>query len=80
MLREHSVSALARYYPMSFAAIQKHVAALETAGLIAKRRHGREQLVSTDIEAVRDARRALDQLEDLWRGRIERMSELLEPT
>src|SRR5688500_239751 len=74
---EHSVSALAGEYPMSFAAVQKHVAALAAAGLVTKRRHGREQLVTTRIDAVRLARCALDQLDELWRSRIERMDELL---
>jgi DNA-binding transcriptional ArsR family regulator len=41
MQAEHSVSALARLYPMSFAAVQKHVAVLECAELVTKRRHGR---------------------------------------
>jgi DNA-binding transcriptional ArsR family regulator len=58
---------------MSFAAVQKHVAVLERAGLIAKRRRGREQLVRTDPDAVR----ILDQLEQTWRGRVERMGDLL---
>jgi DNA-binding transcriptional ArsR family regulator len=62
---------------MSFAAVQKHVAVLERAGLITKERHGREQLVRTDPDAVGGARRALDQLEAAWRGRVDRMSDLL---
>ncbi len=74
---EPSVSRLADAYPMSFAAVQKHVAVLERAGLITKERHGREQLVRTDPDAVRRARRALDQLETAWRGRVDRMSNLL---
>jgi DNA-binding transcriptional ArsR family regulator len=74
---EHSVSALAAKYDMSFAAVQKHVAVLERAGLVTKRRRGREQLVRTDPDAVGSARRALDQLEAEWRGRVERMSALL---
>ena len=77
MRRELSVSGLASAYPMSFAAVQKHVTVLESAGLVGKRREGRQQLVSTDIAAIRGARRALDELEQLWRGRIERMGELL---
>ena len=72
-----SVSRLAEAYPMSFAAVQKHVAVLERAGLIAKQRAGRRQLVRTDPAAVARARDALDQLELEWRGRVERMSELL---
>jgi len=74
---EPSVSRLAQAYPMSFAAVQKHVAVLERAGLVVKVRRGREQLVHTDAAAVERARQALDELEATWRGRVERMSNLL---
>jgi DNA-binding transcriptional ArsR family regulator len=74
---EPSVSRLADVYPMSFAAVQKHVAVLERAGLVAKERRGREQLVRTDGDAVGRARRVLDELEAAWRGRVERMADLL---
>jgi DNA-binding transcriptional ArsR family regulator len=74
---EPSVSRLAEVYPMSFAAVQKHVAVLERAGLVTKERRGREQLVHTDLAAVEWARQVLDELEQTWRGRAERMSDLL---
>jgi DNA-binding transcriptional ArsR family regulator len=74
---EPSVSRLADGYPMSFAAVQKHVAVLERAGLVTKQRRGREQLVRTDHEAVARARRTLDELEETWRGRVDRMADLL---
>ncbi|MEV6177028.1 ArsR/SmtB family transcription factor [Streptomyces sp. NPDC052016] len=74
---ELSVSQLAAAYPMSFAAVQKHVAVLEQAGLVGKQRRGREQLVRTEPDAVARARQALDELESLWRGRVERMTDLL---
>jgi DNA-binding transcriptional ArsR family regulator len=74
---EPSVSRLADAYPMSFAAVQKHVAVLERAGLVTKRRHGREQLVRTDAGGVARARDALDELETTWRGRVDRMSDLI---
>ena len=74
---EPSVSRLAQAYPMSFAAVQKHVAVLERAGLVVKVPRGREQLVHTDAAAVARARQALDELEATWRGRVERMSNLL---
>ena len=74
---ELSVSRLAEAYPVSFAAVQKHVAVLERAGLVVKERRGREQLVRTDPDAVGGARQALDQLEATWRGRVDRMSDLL---
>ena len=74
---EHSVSALAAEYDMSFAAVQKHVAVLEKAGLLTKRRSGREQLASGDVEAVRSVASLLTELEQVWRGRIARIDELI---
>jgi DNA-binding transcriptional ArsR family regulator len=75
---EHSVTALAAKYAMSFAAVQKHVAVLERAGLLTKRRHGREQLASGDVDAIRTVASMLDELEDVWRGRIDRIDALLD--
>lgn len=72
-----SVSALAKHYPMSFAAVQKHVAVLDDAGLITKQRQGREQLVRTNLDTVRRARALLDGIEELWRSRAHRMEGLL---
>ncbi len=74
---EQGVLELAGHYPMSFAAVQKHVAVLERAGLITKERVGRRKVVRTNLEALLVARRLLDQYEDLWRGRIERMNDLI---
>ena len=74
---ELSVSRLAEGYTMSFAAVQKHVAVLERAGLVTKERRGREQLVRTERDAVTRARQALDELETAWRDRLDRMSRLL---
>jgi DNA-binding transcriptional ArsR family regulator len=77
LVGEHSVSTLASNYDMSFAAVQKHVAVLERAGLLTKRRHGREQLASGDVETVRSVASMLVELEDLWRGRIARIDGLI---
>ena len=74
---EHSVSALARDYDMSFAAVQKHVAVLEEAGLIVKRAEGRERLVRADPAMIARARALLARYEELWRSRIDRLDALL---
>jgi DNA-binding transcriptional ArsR family regulator len=74
---EHSVSALAAKYDMSFASVQKHVAVLERAGLLTKRRNGREQLAHGEVQAVRSVASMLDELEHLWRGRIARIDDLI---
>jgi DNA-binding transcriptional ArsR family regulator len=71
------VAELASHYPMSFAAVQKHVAILERAGLVTKQRIGRRKVVRANLEGLRVARRLLDQYEDLWRARIDRMAELI---
>src|SRR5499427_5640800 len=77
---EEGVLELAGHYPMSFAAVQKHVAVLERAGLITKERVGRRKVVRTNPEALRVARRLLDRYEELWRGRVDRMDALIAET
>jgi len=78
MTGDEGVVELATHYPMSFAAVQKHVAVLERAGLVTKERVGRRKVVRSNVEAIRMAQRLLDRYERLWRGRIERMEQLLE--
>lgn len=80
MVHEHSVSALARYYPMSFAAVQKHVAVLASAELVTKQRRGRETLVRGNAKRTAAAARLLDQYEQLWRDRLDRFGEVLAET
>jgi DNA-binding transcriptional ArsR family regulator len=77
---EEGVAELASHYAMSFAAVQKHVAILERAGLVTKRRIGRRKVVRTNLDALRAARRLLDRYEDLWRERIDRMTDLVTET
>lgn len=74
------VAELAEHYPMSFAAVQKHVAVLERAGLVTKQRIGRRKVVRTNVEGLRTAQRLLDQYEQLWRERIGRMTDLINTT
>jgi DNA-binding transcriptional ArsR family regulator len=75
---EEGVAELAGHYPMSFAAVQKHVAILERAGLVTKVRIGRRKVVRTNLEGLRVARRLLDQYEEMWRGRMDRIAALVE--
>ena len=77
---EEPVSGLAARYDMSFAAVQKHVAVLERAGLVTKRAQGRERLVRGEVERTRAVGRLLDDYEEIWRGRIAALDELLDET
>ena len=71
-----SISALAASYDMSFAAVQKHVAVLEGAGLVTKHAQGRERIVYGNPGRIERARDALAQLEDLWRARFSQLDTL----
>lgn len=74
---EASISELARDYDMSFAAVQKHVAVLEAADLVARIPRGRERIIHGNPETIRRAQELLGHFEQLWRGRIDRLDALL---
>ena len=78
MHAEQSVSTLARRYPMSFAAVQKHVAVLADAGLVTKRRSGREQLVQGNVATIEELHRLLDEFQAMWRDRLDRFGAALD--
>ena len=75
---EATVSELAGAYDMSFAAVQKHVAVLEGAGLVTKHPNGRERIVRGNPDAIRRAQALLDRYEQIWRSRIDRLDALLD--
>jgi len=77
---QEGVAELADHYAMSFAAVQKHIAVLERAGLVTKRRIGRRKVVRTNVEGIRVAQRLLERYEQLWRDRIDRMTDLINET
>lgn len=72
-----SVSELATHYAMSFAAVQKHVAVLERARLVTKRKNGRAQRVAGNLDNVRRAYALLTRFESIWHARVRRLDQLL---
>ena len=74
---DEGIVELASHYSMSFAAVQKHIAILERSGLVTKERVGRRKVVRANLERLLVVRRLLDQYEELWRGRIDRMARLI---
>jgi DNA-binding transcriptional ArsR family regulator len=80
MAGDEGVSELAAHYAMSFAAVQKHIAVLERAGLVTKHQIGRRKVVRTRMDGLRQAQDLLDQFEELWRGRLERMANIISET
>ena len=77
LVATETVSQLAQDYDMSFAAVQKHVAVLERAGLVTKEPHGRERRVRGNPTAIQRAQALLDSYEQLWRDRVSRLDALL---
>lgn len=77
LVGEASVSVLAADYDMSFAAVQKHVAVLEEAGLVTKRPRGRERIVRGNPDQIARARALLVRLEELWRARFDQLDAVL---
>jgi DNA-binding transcriptional ArsR family regulator len=74
---EATVSQLAAAYDMSFAAVQKHVAVLEGAGLVSKRPQGRERIVRGEPDRIRRVQALLERYEQIWRGRVAQLDALL---
>ena len=75
-----SISTLAARYEMSFAAVQKHIAVLQGAGLVTKQAQGRERIVRGNPERIGRARELLAQLEDLWKARFSQLDALFDDT
>lgn len=75
---EKTISELADGYNMSWAAVQKHVAVLDRAGLVTKERRGRSRVIHCNRDVVQRARDLLDAVDAQWRDRATRISELLE--
>jgi len=74
---EATISELAEFYDMSFAAVQKHIAVLEGASLVTKHPQGRERLVRGNAETIRRVQALLDVYAQMARGRIDRLDALL---
>ena len=72
-----SVSQLAAAYDMSFAAVQKHVAVLEGAGLVTKHPKGRERVVEGNPAALSRAQALLNRYEQIWHARIAQLDAML---
>jgi DNA-binding transcriptional ArsR family regulator len=75
--QEQSVSALARQYAMSFAAVQKHVAVLERATLVTKERRGRQQIVYANRATLGKTATLLDNFEQLWIQRAKQIANII---
>ena len=75
---EASASWLAGQVPFSRQAVSKHLVVLEQAGLISRRKHGREVLYQVDAERLDQATRAMAGLASQWDRRLNTVKRLAE--
>ncbi len=75
---EQNISSLAKAYTISLAAIAKHVSVLEKAGLITKRRSGKEKVIQIQPKTIKVAAAYLSEYEKIWSARFDALEKLLE--
>jgi DNA-binding transcriptional ArsR family regulator len=75
--RNMSVGTIARHYEMSLAAVAKHLAVLERAGLVHKTRQGKEQVVTINPKALAAANEYLETYRQLWEKRLDSLDSFI---
>jgi DNA-binding transcriptional ArsR family regulator len=74
---EMSIGEIARHYQLTFAAVSKHIKVLERAGLITKRRRGKEQVVIIVPSTLGVARELIERYARMWSERFDNLEMLL---
>ena len=74
---EASVSALAEPYEISQPAISKHIKVLERAGLVERRRQGREQFIRVKPEKARAAADWIAHYTKFWTAQFDDVEDYL---
>jgi DNA-binding transcriptional ArsR family regulator len=75
---EATVNEIAAPFRMSQQAVSKHLAYLELAHLIEKRREGRKQVCRLNIDALTDAVAWAENCRAIWNVRFDRLEFVLE--
>jgi DNA-binding transcriptional ArsR family regulator len=75
---EASASSLAGQVPFSRQAVSKHLVVLEQAGLISRRKLGREVLYQVDAARLDQATRAMTEVARQWDRRLDSIKRLAE--
>jgi DNA-binding transcriptional ArsR family regulator len=74
---DHCVTDLARPYRMSLPAVSKHLRVLEKAGLVRRRRQGREHRLRLEAAPMRQAQAWIEEYRKFWEGSLDRLNEYL---
>ncbi len=74
---DQPIKALVAHYSLTFAGIAKHIHILEKADLVRKRKHGREQIVSANPQAIHLSQKHLEQYQKIINCRYDQLDQLL---
>jgi DNA-binding transcriptional ArsR family regulator len=78
--QEKRVKELAEPFAMSLPAVSKHLRVLESAGLLKRRRLGREHHIELEPAPMRKAMLWIEQYRKFWEGSLDALAEYLEKT
>ncbi len=74
---EATVAELAKPYKVSAPAITKHLHILEDAGLLSRRKQGREHHCKLEEQRMKDAVRWIEEQRAMWNQRLDRLERFL---
>ncbi len=75
---EARVTDLAEPFAMSLNGVSKHIIVLERAGLVRRRRLGREHLLSLDMRPLDEAAAWIDEQRSAWTSRLASLGTMLQ--
>ena len=76
--RQQTISEIAEHYQMTFAGVAKHLTVLEKAELIAKKKQGKEQIITANADTFNLATQALEKYRQILLKRYNRLEKLLQ--
>jgi DNA-binding transcriptional ArsR family regulator len=74
---EARVTELAEPFPMSLNAVSKHIRVLEASGVVARRRQGRDHILSINAHSLDEADGWIEGMRRYWEARLDAMERLL---
>jgi len=77
---EASISELAKPFKVSAPAITKHMKILEEAGLLSRKKRGREHRCKLEAERMAEAERWIERQRSLWNDRLDALERYLKET
>jgi DNA-binding transcriptional ArsR family regulator len=78
--RSMNIGQIAQPYPISFAAVAKHVDVLVRAHLVTKTRQGKEQIIALNPATLAAADNYLEQYRHMWEQRLDSLDHYLKKT